>query len=399
MKISIPTLLLGAIALVSYAGDDRQSSEKTIVETAVAAGSFETLAAALDAADLVDTLNSEGPFTVFAPTDAAFARLPKGTVEELLLPENKEKLQSILKFHIVEGRVSLSDALKLGKAETVQSETVTIGFREGKVRINDAALQNADLEASNGIIHVIDSVLLPPEPKNDIASVAKQAGQFGTLLAAVEAAGLTSALNGSDPLTVLAPTDAAFKALPKGTVESLLKPENRSKLTEILTLHVIEGSVSAGTALNARSAKSLGDGSLKFEINEGLFQVNGATIVKTDIECDNGIIHVIDAVLLPAKEGVSPRNAEHSATTQMSPAKRIESAIGKGVTVFNHGDHARCAQIYMACAEALTKDHSVGHSTRSMLTKIVNEARASSCSTSQAWILRGGLDHAYHAVR
>lgn len=400
MKLLIPTILLGAIALTSQADNQlSQSSDKTIVETAVAAGSFKTLAAALDAADLVDTLNGNGPFTVLAPTDDAFAKLPKGTVEDLLKPENREKLQSILKFHVIPGQVALPDALKLGKAKTVQGETVTIGFSEGNVQISNANLLTADLGASNGIIHVIDTVLLPPEPKNDIASVAKNAGQFNTLLAAVEAAGLTSALTGSDPVTVLAPTDAAFKALPKGTVESLLKPESRGKLTEILTLHVIDGSVSAGAALSAASAKSLSGETLNFGIQDGMFQVNGTTIVKTDIKCDNGVIHVIDAVLLPGKGTGSSNASKHPGTTQMSPARLIESAIAKGVPAFNHGNPTKCAELYMTCAEALAKDSRLDHSTRNRLTQVVNDAKMSSCSTTQAWILRAGLDRTYMALR
>ena len=399
MKLSIATLLFGAMTLVSHAGNHpSQSSGKTIVETAVSAGSFKTLVAALDAAGLVDSLNGKGPFTVFAPTDEAFASLPKGTVKELLKPENKEKLQSILKFHAVAGKVRLPDALKLGKAKTLQGESVTIEFLEGKVQVNDATLLNADLQASNGIIHVIDSVLLPPEPKNDIAAVAKKAGQFNTLLAAVEAAGLTSALTGSDSVTVLAPTDAAFKALPKGTVETLLKPENRDKLTEILTLHVVKGSVTAGTALNAGSAKSLSGGSLQFGILDGTFKVNDATIVKTDIKCENGIIHVIDAVLLPAAKTAKTGGGKISTQSTMSPARLIESAIKKGVPTFNHGDHAGCAKIYMNCAQALTQHSGLDISTRNMLTKIVNKAKQTHCSSTRAWMLRYGLDHTYAAV-
>ncbi len=391
MKTTVTTLLIGAMTLASQAGEHNAKPTKTIVETAVAAGSFKTLAAALDAAGLVDTLNGKGPFTVFAPTDAAFAKLPKGTVEDLLKSENKEKLQAILKFHVIPGKVGLSDALKAGKAKTVQGELVTIGFSNGKVRINDASLQTADLEASNGVIHVIESVLLPPAPKNDIAGVAKRAGQFNTLLAAVDAAGLNNVLTGKSPVTVLAPTDAAFKALPKGTVESLLKPENKTKLQSILSLHVVKGAVSAGDALNAGSAKSVSGGGLEFGISDGTLQVNGTTIVKTDIQCDNGVIHVIDAVLLPAEKKTSHKSA-------MSAAKRIEAAVKKGVPVFNHGDHGRCADIYAECMQALVKDSGLSASTRERLTQIVNKASKTHCDTTRAWMLRGGLDHAYQTA-
>lgn len=136
---------------------------KDIVETAVAAGSFKTLAKALQAADLVATLKGAGPFTVFAPTDAAFAALPKGTVEMLLKPENKAKLQRILTYHVVAGRVSAADVMKMKTAKAVSGDTLTIETRSGAVMIDNAHVAKADIAASNGIIHVIDAVVLPKE--------------------------------------------------------------------------------------------------------------------------------------------------------------------------------------------------------------------------------------------
>jgi len=132
-----------------------------IVDTAVAAGSFSTLAAALQAGDLVGTLKSDGPFTVFAPTDAAFAELPDGTIETLLMPENKDKLVAILTYHVVPGNVSSAEVVGLTSAKTVNGESVAIRVDGGTVFINDARVEGADVEASNGVIHVIDKVLLP----------------------------------------------------------------------------------------------------------------------------------------------------------------------------------------------------------------------------------------------
>ena len=135
-----------------------------IVDTAVADGRFTTLAAALGAADLVDTLKGEGPFTVFAPTDDAFAKLPEGTVESLLLPENLEQLKSILLYHVVSGKVMAADVVTLTSADTVSGEAVSIKVEDGKVYLNDTVeVIITDVEASNGVIHVIDSVLLPPQ--------------------------------------------------------------------------------------------------------------------------------------------------------------------------------------------------------------------------------------------
>ena len=151
---------LAAAAIPGAAPAAAQS--KDIVDTAVAAGSFQTLAKALQAADLVSTLKGKGPFTVFAPTDEAFARLPPGTVESLLKPENKEKLRRILTYHVVSGKVMAADAMKLRSAKAVSGDTLTIAA-VGGVTIDNARVVRADVGASNGVIHVIDAVLLPKD--------------------------------------------------------------------------------------------------------------------------------------------------------------------------------------------------------------------------------------------
>jgi transforming growth factor-beta-induced protein len=136
---------------------------KDIVDTAVAAGSFKTLAKALAAADLVQTLKGPGPFTVFAPTDEAFAKLPAGTIETLLKPENKAKLQRILTYHVVAGRVMAADVMKMRSAKTVSGDSVTIAGHDGGVMVDKAHVVKPDIAASNGVIHVIDSVILPTD--------------------------------------------------------------------------------------------------------------------------------------------------------------------------------------------------------------------------------------------
>jgi uncharacterized surface protein with fasciclin (FAS1) repeats len=133
-----------------------------IVDTAVSAGSFQTLVAAVKAAGLVETLKGEGPFTVFAPTDEAFKKLPEGTVESLLKPENREKLAAILKYHVVSGKVTAEQVVKLNEAKTVQGQSVSITTDDGKVAINGANVIKTDVMAGNGVIHVIDQVILPP---------------------------------------------------------------------------------------------------------------------------------------------------------------------------------------------------------------------------------------------
>ena len=151
----------GLIAAIANAGHHGEMKAKDIVDTAVGAGQFNTLAAALDAADLIGTLKGDGPFTVFAPTDDAFAKLPEGTVENLLKPENRDQLTAILTYHVVAGKVYAADVVKLDSATTVNGSDVTIAVNDGGVRIDNANVISTDIGASNGVIHVIDSVILP----------------------------------------------------------------------------------------------------------------------------------------------------------------------------------------------------------------------------------------------
>ena len=149
-----------ALAAVAQAENQCDAKKSDIVQTAVDAGSFKTLATALQAADLIGVLKSDGPFTVFAPTDEAFAKLPKGTVETLLKPENKEKLSTILKYHVVSGKVTAKQVVKIDSAETLAGKEVKIDASNG-VKVNDSNVTKADIMCSNGVIHVIDTVLLP----------------------------------------------------------------------------------------------------------------------------------------------------------------------------------------------------------------------------------------------
>lgn len=273
------------------------AAKSDIVDTAVAAGSFNTLVAAVKAAGLVDTLKGAGPFTVFAPTDAAFAKLPAGTVETLLKPENKALLQSILTYHVVSGKVMAADVVKLTGATTVQGQKVDIAVTDGKVTVDGATVVKTDIETSNGVIHVIDSVIMPAD--KDIVDTAVGAGSFKTLVAAVQAAGLVDTLKGEGPFTVFAPTDEAFSKLPAGTVESLLKPENKDKLIAILTYHVVAGKVMAADVVKLSSAKTVNGKAATIKVSDAGVMVDGAKVVATDIETSNGVIHVIDSVILP----------------------------------------------------------------------------------------------------
>ena len=165
MKNDLTKLAIAALAAVGLTACAMgvRASDKDIVDTAVEAGQFETLATALDAAGLIETLKGPGPFTVFAPTDEAFAKLPAGTVESLLKPENREQLTAILTYHVVPGTVMAADVAKLDEAKTVNGKMLKVNTTGDGVMVNDAKVTAADIATSNGVIHVIDSVVLPPK--------------------------------------------------------------------------------------------------------------------------------------------------------------------------------------------------------------------------------------------
>ncbi|MBK8419773.1 fasciclin domain-containing protein [Candidatus Villigracilis saccharophilus] len=277
-----------------------------IVDTAVADGRFTTLVAAVQAAELVDTLKGEGPFTVFAPTDDAFAALPEGTLDSLLLPENKQALTDILLYHVVSGKVMAADVTALTSATTVLGKDVTVKVDMGNVYINEAQVVITDIATSNGVIHVINAVLLPPadeaamEEKNTIVDIAVADGRFTTLVAALTAAELVETLSGDGPFTVFAPTDDAFAALPAGTLDTLLLPESKQALTDILLYHVVSGKVMAADVVTLSGATTVLGKDVTITVKDGKVFLNDTVeVIITDIEASNGVIHVIDAVLLP----------------------------------------------------------------------------------------------------
>ncbi len=277
---------LGVLAMA----DNNKNEPKDIVQTAIAAGQFKTLVKAVKAAGLVETLSSNGPFTVFAPTDEAFAKLPAGALDGLL--KNPEALRSVLLYHVVPGKVMAADVVKLKTAKTALGQSVKIDTQKG-VRVNEANVVTTDIATSNGVIHVIDSVILP---KNDIIEAARSAGSFKTLLTAIEAAGLTDTLRGDGPFTVFAPTDDAFAKLPKDALAALLK--DKEKLTAVLTYHVVSGKVMAKDVVKLKEAKTVQGQSVKIDASSGV-KVNQSAVIATDVPATNGVIHVIDTVLMP----------------------------------------------------------------------------------------------------
>ncbi|MCO4768885.1 MAG: fasciclin domain-containing protein [Deltaproteobacteria bacterium] len=279
--------------------DDSVAATDSIFDIADASDDFDTLSAALVAASLDGTMDDDaaGPFTVFAPTDDAFDALPAGLLGKLL--DDTELLTSILTYHVVEGAVDAATATGLDSAGSLQGEDIAIAFDGTTVTVNGATVTMTDIEATNGIIHVIDAVIVPPSITLpvDIVDTAIGAGDFGTLVTAVQAAGLEDTLRGEGPFTVFAPTDAAFEALPAGLVGKLL--DDTDTLTSILTYHVVSGAVDAATVVGLTSTGTVQGEDITIDASNGVVLNGGAVVTVTDIEASNGIIHVIDAVLVP----------------------------------------------------------------------------------------------------
>ncbi|MBD3266171.1 fasciclin domain-containing protein [bacterium] len=270
------------------------SERNDIIGTAAGAGQFNTLIAAVKAAGLVETLRGEGPFTIFAPTDKAFAKIPKDQLNALL--KDKKALANILTYHVVPGAVKAKKVTKVSSAKAANGQDVHFAVnRKGHVMVEEAKVLKTDITASNGIIHVIDSVILP----KDIVDRAAKVEDFSTLVAAVKAAELVETLKGKGPFTVFAPVNSAFAKLPAGTVETLLKPENRGKLTDILTYHVVPGKVLAKDVVNLSNAKTVQGNEIDITVKGDAVHIDNAKVLKTDIVCDNGVIHIIDSVIVP----------------------------------------------------------------------------------------------------
>jgi len=342
--IRFPMMLALAALMITVVGcsDDEEKNpmnsatpepQLDIVETAAAAGNFKTLLAAAEAADLVDALKGEGPLTVFAPTDDAFAALPEGTVEALL--QDIDALTAILTYHVVPGEVTASQVVQLSSAATLNGANLTITVtNDGNVKIDNANVIVTDIKTSNGIIHVIDAVMIPQiagssrEGSGSIATSWSFSYSFGggwiaqairagklqwltkrlslytvaqlaglpTLTTAVKAAGLKSTLMFNGPFTLFGPTEDAFAALPAGTVEALL--QDPATLSNILLYHVVSGVVTSADVVNLTEATMANGQTVSISVGEGVM-INNANVIVVDIPARNGVIHLIDAVLIP----------------------------------------------------------------------------------------------------
>src|SRR5665647_2218971 len=283
-------LFLSAATCTASALGDRT---KTIVDVAEENGDFTTLLTALNATNLTDTLKGEGPFTVFAPTNRAFAALPEGTIETLL--NDTGTLKKILLYHVAGQRLMAKDVVNMSNITTLEGQKLKVNVTDKGVFVGKVKIIMTDINARNGVIHEIDAVLIPPE--KDIVETAKDEGNFTKLLTALNATNLTDTLKGEGPFTVFAPTDRAFAALPEGTIETLLN--NTSKLKKILLFHVVSQRLMAKDVVNMSNITTLEGQKLPVNVTDKGVLVGKAKIIMTDVNASNGVIHEIDTVLIP----------------------------------------------------------------------------------------------------
>jgi transforming growth factor-beta-induced protein len=300
MKKLMSLFTVLALVLSSFAF----AAEGDIVDVASKNGSFTVLVAALQEAELVETLEGEGPFTVFAPTDDAFAALLEEldiTAADLLA---HPQLSEVLLFHVVSGKVMSTDLTNGMMAETVQSESLKVDLMNG-VMINDSKVVTADLEATNGVIHVIDKVLVPStfklevEEDKDIVDIALGNPDFSMLVSLLQEAELVSVLQGEGPFTVFAPTNAAFEQLLMDLDITASELMAQPDLSKVLLYHVLSGKVMSTDLVDGMMAATVNGNDITVDLSEGVM-INNSSVISADIEATNGVVHVIDRILVPA---------------------------------------------------------------------------------------------------
>jgi transforming growth factor-beta-induced protein len=293
------------VSLVLLMGVPVFAADQDIVEIASGNSDFSILVAALQKADLVGALQGEGPFTVFAPTNAAFEKLLQSlniSADDLL---GHPQLKDVLLYHVVSGQVLSTDLSNGMSAPTLGGENITVDLSSG-VKINNASVTTADVMATNGVIHIIDTVLVPnsfklaPEPAvpATVVDIALSSNDFSILVAALQKADLVGALQGEGPFTVFAPTNAAFEKLLAALNISASDLLNQPDLAKVLLYHVVSGNVKSTDLSDGLMADTLNGEKVEFDLSSGV-KVNSSQVISADIAAGNGVVHVIDTVLVP----------------------------------------------------------------------------------------------------
>ena len=282
-------------------------NSQSIVDIVVNSPDHNTLETAVIAADLAGTLSGPGPFTLFAPTDAAFAMIDPAVIDALLADPSGD-LTKILTHHAVNGVASSDNIFDGMTISTLLGQNITFDINGSALTINGINISVANIKADNGVVHVIDAVLLPEITPATIVDILVNSPDHNTLETAVLAAGLETALSGAGPFTLFAPTDAAFAAIDPAVLNSLLT-DPQGALTEVLTYHAVSGVAGSSIITDGLLMSTLRGQNINFSVNGNGVFVNNAQITVTDIQAANGVVHVIDAVLLPTPTGSSRGNA------------------------------------------------------------------------------------------
>jgi len=269
-----------------------------IVKVAERNADLSTLVAALTAGKLVATLEGPGPFTVFAPTNEAFAKIPKATLTQLL--GNPSLLDQLLEYHVVSGDFSMRDLMSAKVITTLEKESVVVRSINGNIMVNNANVVTADVGATNGVVHVVDNVLVPPDFPiqpylENIVELAESQPDLSTLVHALVIGKLTETLSGKGPFTVFAPTNEAFAKIPAADLQKLLA--NQKALDSVLEYHVLAGQFTMRDLMAVKSAATLEGDKVTVSSSGSVISVNEAKVLKADVHATNGIVHVIDSVL------------------------------------------------------------------------------------------------------
>jgi len=346
----------------------------------------------------------KSPVTIFAPTNEAFAAIPKKTLELLLRPESRDTLRQILLFHIVPGLRSSDSVLNARSLPTLSGQPLTVDAMAG--RIAGAGIAVVDVQFDGGVVHVINKVMMPEQ--RSVTQIASSQKRLTTLVAAVNSAKLAPQFERQDgPWTIFAPVDSAFAKLPTDAVKALLQPENVKSLTQVLGLHVVRGRIAARELLAKKEARTLFGQPIGFSLKDGKLIIGAnSQIIQGDIQASNGVIHLIDTVLLPPKKksaGKTTVKATPSAnvTNATEDFARIYSlAVERGAKLFNDGNPDACAAIYEIAVETMISfaGDRVGEDVIKRLLQTREEATSASGRT-RAWAFRRALDDSYAILR
>jgi len=360
----LPVLL---IAMASAALTTAHAQKDTLADAAKDNDALKAFVAAVDKAGLADALSGKDEITVFAPNEAAFKAL--GDIEDI----GKDKLARVLKNHIIKGKTNLGVALAAGEATSMLGTDHVVAIEGGGIQVGGANIKKANIDCSNGYLNIIDNVLMPAS--KPLKDVAKDVG-VEKLLAALETAGLTKALEADGPITLFAPSDEALEKA--GDIDE-------DKLADILKNHVVEGKVTAADLVAGKKFKTLAGNELKGGFDTGI-KVDGIAVSKADIEADNGIIHIIDGVLV-----VKPKSAGDHAV------ELIRQSVEMGARLYNGKNPSAAVDLYELTYHALL--HLNPEAMPGGLPDALNSATAvageEKTDAKRAWALRKGLDAAH----